>query len=65
MVQPTHTGVRNDLPHSPRLKGSPFRCVLFEPQMRSVPVVMVNMRPDHAPKLTLIDHNHVIQTVAP
>jgi len=37
-------GGRNALPHSPRLKRSPFRCVLFEPQMRSVPVVMVNMR---------------------
>jgi len=65
MVQPTHTGNRDDLPYFPWLDGSLFRCVLFEPQMRPVLVVVIDVRADHAPKLALIDCNHMIQTIAP
>ena len=64
-MQPTHTGNRNDLPCFAWLDGSLFRCVLFEPQMRPVLVVVVNVQADHAPKLALIDRDHVIQTIAP
>jgi hypothetical protein len=33
--------------------------------MRSVLVVVVDVRADHAPKLVLINRDHVIQAVAP
>ncbi len=65
MVQATHTGKRDNLPHFSQLYRSLVGSVLFESQMRPVLVVVVDVRPDHAPKLALIDRNHVIQTVAP
>ena len=46
MVQSTDTRDREDLPHFPRLDGSLLRCVLIEPQMRSILVVVVNIRLD-------------------
>ena len=63
MVQPTDTGNRDDLPHFPRLNRPLSGSVLFEPQMRSVLVVVVNIGPDHAPKLPLIDRDHMVQAV--
>ncbi len=46
MVQSTDTRDREDFPHFPRLDGSLLRCVLIEPQMRSILVVVVNIRLD-------------------
>ena len=64
MVQSTDTRDRKDLPHFPRLDGSLLRCVLIEPQMRSILVVVVSIRLDHIPKLPLVDRNHMVQAVA-
>ena len=64
MVQSTDTRDREDLPHFPRLDGSLLRCVLIEPQMRSILVVVVNIRLDPMPKLPLVDRNHMVQAVA-
>ena len=60
MVKSSHAGNRDDLPRFPQLDRSPFRRVLFEPQMRPVIVVVLDVRADHVPKLALIDRNHVV-----
>jgi hypothetical protein len=69
MVRPADTGGGDEVseyddspdfarPDQPRL-GS----VLFEPQMRSVLVVVVKIGPDHASKLPLIDRDHMVQAI--
>ena len=65
MVQPTDTRNRDDLPHLARLNRPLFWSVLCESKMRSVNVVIVNVRPDHAPKLALVDRDHVVQAICP
>ena len=65
MVKPAHAGDRDNLPCFPRLNASLFRRVFFEPQMRPIIVVVLDVRADHAPKLALIDCNHVVQAIAP
>ena len=63
MVQPTDARNRDDLPIFARF-DSPFsRSVLFKSEMGSVRVVIVNTRPDNAPKLAVIDRDHMIQAV--
>jgi hypothetical protein len=39
------------------------RSVLFKSEMGSVRVVIANIRPDNAPKLAVIDPDHMIQAV--
>ncbi len=63
MLQPTDTGNRDDLPVSSHFDGPFFRSVLLEPQMRSVLVVVVDIGSDHAPKLTFIDRDHMVQAI--
>ena len=59
MVQPTHARNRNDLPIFARF-NSPFsRSVLIKPEMGSVRVVMVSVRPDDAQKLAVIDRDYM------
>ena len=63
MVQPTHARNRNDLPIFARF-NSPFSTsVLIKPEMGSVRMVIVYVRPDDAPKLAVIDRDHMIQAV--
>lgn len=65
MVQPTHARNRNDLPILARFNSPFFRSVLFKPEMGSVRVVIVivNIRPDDALKLAVIDRDHMIQAI--
>ena len=63
MVQPTHARNRDDLPNLTQFDRPFFRGVLFKPEMGSVRVVVVDVRPDYAPKLALIDRDHMIQAV--
>ena len=69
MVQPTDTGGGDEvseydaLPPFRRLYRPLLGTVLLEPEMRSVLVVVVNIGPDHAPKLPLIDRDHMVQAV--
>ena len=64
MVQSSYPRNRDDLSHFSRLDRSLIRSVLFKPEMGSVRVVIVNIRPDNAPKLTIIDRDHMIQAVS-
>ncbi len=63
MVQPTDTRNRDDLPISSRFDKPFFRSVLLQPEMRAVLVVVVDIGSDHAPKLTFIDRDHVVQAI--
>ncbi len=63
MVQPTHAQKRDDLPIFARFDGPFVRSVLLKPEMGSVRVVIVNIRPDDAPKLAVIDRDYMIQAV--
>ena len=63
MVQSTDTGNRDDISpfawHDTSLLGR----VLFESQMRSVLVIVVNIRPNHAPKLLFINRDDMFQAI--
>jgi hypothetical protein len=63
MVQATDTRDRDDLPHFSRLDRSLFWSVLCQSKMRSVIVVVDDIGPDHSPKLTLIDRDHMVQAI--
>ena len=41
-----------------------YRGVLVEPKGGSIRAVIVNVRPDHTSKLSLIDRDHMIQAVS-
>ncbi len=64
MVQPTDTRNRDDLPYFAHLDRPLFWSVLRYSEMRSIFVVIVNVRPDHAPKLTLADRDHMFQAIS-
>jgi hypothetical protein len=64
MVQPTHAQKRDNLPIFERFDGPFVRGVLFKPEMGSVHVVVVNIRPDDAPKLAVIDRDDMVETVS-
>ena len=63
MVQPSDTGNGDDLPHFARFDCAIQGSVLPKPEMCLVLVVLVNIGPDHAPKLPLIDCDHMVQAV--
>ncbi len=63
MVQSSDARPRDDLPIFSRFDDPFFRSILFKPEMGSARVVVGDVRPDHDPKLALIDHDHMIQTV--
>ncbi len=65
MVQSSDPRDRDYLPHSLRLDRPLIRSVLVEPEMGSVRVVTVNIRPDNAPKLEVINRDDVIEAVFP
>ena len=64
MVQPTETGNRHDLPHFSRLDRPRIWNVLLESEVRSVFVVVVDIRLNHSAKLTLIDSNQMVQAIS-
>ena len=64
MLQPADTENRDDLSHFSRLDRPHFWSVLCESEMRSVLVVVVYIQPDHSPKLTLIDRDHMVQAIS-
>ena len=64
MVQPTDPWNRNDLPRLSRLYRPLFRSVFFQPEMRSVRMVVVDIRPNHSSKLALMDRDHRVQAIA-
>ena len=64
MVPPTDAGNGDDLPTFRRLDRPLLRSVLFEPQMRAGLVVVVKLRPDHAPKLSFIDRDYMVQAIS-
>ena len=65
MVQPTETGNRDDLTHFSWFDRPLFGSVLLESEVRSVFVVVGDVRPDHAAELRLIDRDDVIEAVFP
>ncbi len=65
MVQPPDPRNRDDLPHFWWLDRPTFGSVLLEPEVRSVSVVVGDIRPNHAAELRLIDRDDVIETVFP
>ena len=64
MVQPTDPRNRDDLPHFSRFDRSLFRGVLFQPEVGSVRVVVVDVGPDHSSQLRLIDRDHVVEAIS-
>ena len=64
MVESSDPRNRDDLTHFLRLDRSLFRSVLSKPEMGPVRVVVVNIRPDNAPKLAVINRHHMIQAVS-
>ena len=63
MAQPTDPRDHDYLPHFSHLDRPLFRSVLFKPEMGSVRVVILNIRPDNAPKLEVINRDDMIQAV--
>ena len=63
MVQPTDTRNRDDLPILSRFDKPFFGSALLQPEMRSVLVVVVDIGSDHAPNLTFIDRDHMVQAI--
>ena len=63
MVQPTDPWNRDDLTHFSRFDRPFFRSVFLESEVRSVFVVVGDIRPNHAAELRLIDRDDVIEAV--
>jgi hypothetical protein len=64
MMQPTDPGKCDDVPDFSAFDRPLFWSVLFEPKVGPIRVVVVNVRPDHAPKLVLVDRDHMVQTIS-
>jgi hypothetical protein len=65
MVQSTDPRNRDDLPHVSRLNRTFFRSVFLESEVRSVFVVIDDIRPNHSAKLRVINRDDVIEAVFP
>jgi hypothetical protein len=65
MVQSTGPRNRDDLPHVSRLSRTLFRSVFLQSEVRSVSVVVGDIRPNHSAKLSVIDRDDVIEAVFP
>jgi len=65
MVQSTDPRNRYDLPHVSRLNLTLFRSVFLESEVRSVSVVVGDIRSNHAAELRLIDRDDMIEAVFP
>ncbi len=64
MVQSSDPRNRDDLTHFSRFDRPFFGSVLLESEVRSVFVVVVDVRPNHLAKLTLIDSDHMVQAIS-
>ncbi len=65
MVQSPDPRNRDDLPHFLWFDRPTFGSVLVESEVRSVFVVVGDIRPNHAAELKLIDRDDVIEAVFP
>ena len=65
MVWPTEPRNRDDFPHFSWLDRPLFGSVLLESEVRSVFVVVGDLRPNHAAELRFIDRDDVIEAVFP
>jgi hypothetical protein len=65
MVQSTDPRNRDDLPQVSRLNRTLFRSAFLESEVRSVFVVIDDIRPNHSAKLRVIDRDDVIEAVFP
>ena len=65
MVQPADFGNRRDLAHPGPLDRSRVGCILVEREMSSRPVVVREVRGQHAPEVSLAEDEDVIETLAP
>ncbi len=63
MVQSSDPRNRDDLTHFSRFDRPFFRSVLLQSEVRSVSVVVGDIRPNHAAKMGLIDRDDVIEAV--
>jgi hypothetical protein len=63
MAQPSDPRNCDDLTHFPRFDRPFFGSVLLESEMRSVFVVVGDIRPNHSAELRLIDRDHVVEAV--
>jgi hypothetical protein len=64
MMQSSDPRKCNDLPHFLRFDRPLFRGILFQPEVCSVRVVVVDIGKDHSPELSLIDRDHVVEAVS-
>ena len=64
MVKPADPRKCDNLSHFSGFDRPLFWSVLFEPKVCSIRVVVVNVRPDHAPKLTFVDRDHMVQAIS-
>jgi hypothetical protein len=65
MVQSPDPRNRDDLTHFSWFDRPPFGSVLRESEVRSVSVVVDDIRPNYAAELRLIDRDDVIEAVFP
>ena len=61
MVPSTDPRNRDDLPHVSRLNRTLFRSFFLKSEVRSVFVVVGDIRPNHSAKLRVIDRDDVIE----
>ncbi len=64
MVQSSNPWKRDDLTHFSWFDRPLFGSVLLEPEVRSVFVVVGDIRPNHSAKLTPIDRDHMVQAIS-
>ena len=64
VVQATDLGERDNLAGSGQVYGAALGTILVKREMRSHLVVIVKVRRQHAPQVTLIEDDDVIETLA-
>src|SRR5215204_138042 len=63
MVEPTDLWPRHDPSAAGRIHGASLGRILAEREMRSRVLVVRDVGAQHPPKVSLIEHNHVVQTL--
>ena len=64
MVQPADFGPRHDTTGAGRLDGARLGRVLAERKVRSRALVIRDVRSKHLSEMPLVEHDHVVQTLA-
>ena len=64
MMESSDSRNSDDLPHFWQFDRPLFGSVLLKSKMRSILMVLVDVGLDHAPKLSFIDRDHMVQAIS-